>query len=291
MADVPLRLNPSRDIQAIKALRQNRQNSDGLYTNASTGLSSRNRRDVINKAVKLVPCNAAYIVRRRLRRGWTLSDALNTAQLCDSSAVLTDSLINYWKFEESSGTRFPTVGSLNMTEVSTTITAVAGKNGNSASFDDSEGFQTTSFALPLPYSIAVWVNLTYDGVNDLIIIRQSDGSNSRRLDISGVDGNNTFFGSLTGSKSVSPDPISSGVWSLMIFTVDASGVIKGSVNGQILVTGSTVISNPGAGLLQVGRAVTSPTPACAVDSLFIFNKALSQADVTQLWNGGAGYFP
>ncbi len=80
MADIPLRINPARDIVQIKSLRLNRKNNKGLYVNTSTGFSSRNRRAVINQANLVATGTTEPIVRRRLRRGWSLQDALTTAQ-------------------------------------------------------------------------------------------------------------------------------------------------------------------------------------------------------------------
>jgi ribosome-binding protein aMBF1 (putative translation factor) len=80
MADIPLRVNPAQDIRQIKALRLNRKNNRGLYVNTSTGFSSRDRRDVIDRADDIATGNNQVIVRRRLRRGWSLQDALTTPQ-------------------------------------------------------------------------------------------------------------------------------------------------------------------------------------------------------------------
>lgn len=80
MADIPMRVNPAHDIKQIKALRLNRKNNRGLYVNTSTGFSSRDRRDVINRAVAIATGTTPPIDRRRLRRGWSLQDALVTPQ-------------------------------------------------------------------------------------------------------------------------------------------------------------------------------------------------------------------
>jgi hypothetical protein len=80
MADIELRLNPAREIRGTKTLRLNRKNNKGLYVNTATGFSSRNRRDVITRANRLAVNTTPAIVRRRLRRGWNLQDALTTPQ-------------------------------------------------------------------------------------------------------------------------------------------------------------------------------------------------------------------
>lgn len=81
MAEVAQRLNSARDIIQIKALRLNRKNNRGEYINLTTGERGRDRRmKVINPAVQRTARTTAPIDRRRLRRGWTLTDALNTVQ-------------------------------------------------------------------------------------------------------------------------------------------------------------------------------------------------------------------
>lgn len=78
MATIVKRLNSARDIIQIKALRLNRKNNRGEYVNTTTGLRSRDRRNVINQAVRVTSGTTPPIDRSRLRKGWTLNDALNT---------------------------------------------------------------------------------------------------------------------------------------------------------------------------------------------------------------------
>ena len=81
MANIDLRVNPARDIRKIKSLRLNRKNNKGLYVNTSTGFSSRDRREVIDRADDIAVGVTPAIVRRRLRRGWQLQAALTTNQI------------------------------------------------------------------------------------------------------------------------------------------------------------------------------------------------------------------
>lgn len=79
MAEIVKRLNSARDIQQIKVLRLNRKNNRGEYINLATGERSRDRRGkVINPAVRRTPGTTPPVDRSRLRKGWTLTDALNT---------------------------------------------------------------------------------------------------------------------------------------------------------------------------------------------------------------------
>lgn len=65
-------------VAAKRLMRADRQLTRGLFTNNATGLSSRNRRDILNKTT-IDGENRQGIIRRRLRFGWDLQDALTTA--------------------------------------------------------------------------------------------------------------------------------------------------------------------------------------------------------------------
>lgn len=77
MAEVVYR---TQSVAELKAQRLNRKNNRGLYVNTSTGFTSRDRRNVINRANLLGTNSIAAITRERLRKGWLLQDALTTVQ-------------------------------------------------------------------------------------------------------------------------------------------------------------------------------------------------------------------
>lgn len=83
MAEVVYRLRTIVQHQRaadLKTLRLDRKNNRGLYVNTSTGFSTRNRREMINRAIALGTRAVPSIVRERLRKGWRLQDALTTVQ-------------------------------------------------------------------------------------------------------------------------------------------------------------------------------------------------------------------
>lgn len=203
----------------------------------------------------------------------------------EGEAELLNILTNYWTLNEASGTRFPCYGALNLEE-SGTVGAVAGVDGNAADFGDGETLVTASFALPLPYSIALWVFITTDA-EAIVLLEHVE----RFISIDAATGVVDFTAQFTGGvKNVTPASITLDAWNLIVVSVDSGGVIRASTNGETLVVGDTVTANPGAGIMTIGRN-GSPLPPCAVDALFIFNQALSQAQVDILWNNGDGFFP
>lgn len=207
----------------------------------------------------------------------------------DGEAELLNILTNYWTLNEASGTRFPCYGALNFSE-SGTVGSITGKDGDAADFGDGETLVTASFSLPLPYSIAFWVFIPNSADEEGVQVL-THGSERICFIGSPLDGTVDYSAQFTGGvKNVTTSPITFDAWNLIVVTVDSSGVIKGSTNGEALITGDTVTINPGAGVMRIGRN-GSPLPAFAMDSVFIFNQALSQSQVDLLWNNGDGFFP
>ena len=67
---------------ADRVLRLNRLRNKGLYVDTRTGFSSRDRRTFIQRAISITASNTAMsvtLVRRRLRKCWSLQDAISTA--------------------------------------------------------------------------------------------------------------------------------------------------------------------------------------------------------------------
>lgn len=281
-------------MQAIKTLRLVRKTNRGLYINTSTGFSSRNRRDVINRAIALAPCNTASIVRRRLRRGWTLTDALTT-QACtgDGSQVVNNlpfssvGLIHYWTMDETTGSRQPSVGSEILSESGGPITNAAGKDSNAASFSSGLFLEAQSFLLNLtrPYSLAFWA---YIATNSSLthIVQHSLGM---RVQIA-TTGVVTFLAqeSSVPSYVTTPSVFGYAVWNLLVLTVDSSGIARASLNGETFNVSAGPANSPGTGEFRIGNYVG--TSATRVDEFAIYDRALSQSEAASLWNDGTGRF-
>lgn len=68
--------------RADRTLRLNRTRNKGLYVDTRNGFSSRDRRNFIEQAISTTPSATRMtvaLVRRRLRKCWSLQDAISTA--------------------------------------------------------------------------------------------------------------------------------------------------------------------------------------------------------------------
>jgi hypothetical protein len=275
MAEIELRLNPARDIIQIKALRLGRQTSNGLMTNPATGFASRNRRDVINRAT-VGNCTNAAIVRKRIRKGWTLNDALNTSAC--SNAFPAGGLQHYWSLNETSGTRQDTVGTIALTESGTveSATGIRGFAANGNNQTDSLD-SAASITISAPVSFVMWMNMVafhgtigipfqagnvqiqYDNVGDLRFV-----------------GAATYLTRALGTV---------GAWHLVVLTIDTSNVWRASVDG--LAFTSAQGNAPTSGSLSL---LGSTTINGLIDEVAHYNRALTQDEVNNIWNGGTGRF-
>lgn len=64
-----------------RTLRLNRRRNKGLYVDTRNGFSSRDRRNFIEQAISITASSTPMtvaLVRRRLRKCWSLQDAIST---------------------------------------------------------------------------------------------------------------------------------------------------------------------------------------------------------------------
>lgn len=274
MADIELRLNPARDIIQIKALRLGRQTSNGLMTNPATGFASRNRRDVINRAIA-GNCTTAAIVRKRIRKGWTLNDALNTS-MC-SGAFPAGGLQHYWSLNEASGTRQDTVGTIALTE-SGTVESAAGKRGLAANGNNQTDTLNSAAAVTIsaPVSFVVWMNMV--AFHGTIGIPFQAGNVQIQYDNVG----NVRFVSTATYITLPLGAI--GAWHMVVLTIDPSNVWRASVDGLAFTSAQGIAPTSGSVILL------SSVINGLIDEVAHYNRALSQDEVNNIWNGGTGRF-
>lgn len=229
-----------------------------------------------------------YVVRRRLRRGWTPIDAVNTPYHPDQDLFLFH-LERYWKFEETSGSRFATIGDITLIP-SAAIGTVAGKNGLAASFNEGEYCNSSEpFTIGRPFTIALWIYIPTGASFEDFILFQAGITGTRQIVVTSED---SYLGYVNGDlglgyadTSFVPDE-----WNFFTFSVSASGILQYTKNGSQLMNGVNSLIDPSPGTLQIGSLI-GPGSFVRFDSLMIFRKALTQEEIDRLWNSGAGYFP
>lgn len=275
MADIELRLSPARDMQQIRALRLGRQLSNGLLTNPATGFASRNRRDVINRAT-VGNCTTAAIVRKRIRKGWTLGDALNTSACANTFPA--GGLVHYWSLNETSGTRQDTIGTIALVE-SGTVESTTGIRGLAANGNSQSDLLISAAPVTIsaPVTFAMWLRMSAFHGTIGVPFQTAGGVQIQYDNV----GNLRFVGSATYITL----PLGAfNVWHLVVLTIDSSNVWRASVDGLTFTQAAG--SAPTSGTITLLQSVIPGF----IDELAHYNRILTQDEVNNIWNGGAGRF-
>ena len=218
---------------------------------------------------------------------------------------LTTNLVSYWKLDESSGNAADSVGGNTLTN-NGTVTYSAGKINNAADFDGSTDYlsKTDNAALSITnnLSISCWINQGAGRITNDIIVAKSMAANLgyelRIRNSAGADWAPTTYISQTGDN-VTEDQWytatgyinSTGTW-YHIVTTYASGTcliyVNASSIGLTNSGGTTSIFDNTTAFTVGARADPLEYFHGSIDEVGIWNRVLSAAEVTTLYNGGAG---
>jgi len=213
--------------------------------------------------------------------------AVNASLLCQilDMSSLPSGLIHYWSLNEAAGSaRVDSIGGVNLSENGGTIDSVLGKNANAVQFTNNNSLiSAAQIEWNSDFSLAAWVKL--DGIGDFVIA-DTILSNPHFICTNGATGSIQAIGS-DNSATLLTTSISIGVFHLLVLTC-------GSVTQALYVDGSIVDTNGDVG----GHSANGPIQirrfnfsGAIVDAVMVFNRVLTQQDITSLWNSGAGKFP
>ena len=210
--------------------------------------------------------------------------------VCFIHTTLITGLVAYWKFDESSGNAIDSVGGV--PAVNNNVTYAAGFNGNAAVFNNSNAYMHAILTMPSGAgsadSFAIWVYQT--------------GAQSEQKDIMGSgysihlweNPNRTIiygnWTSVTNEQFNSTGTILDNQWNLVVVTsLSASSskcYINGVLAGQNNLTGNLV----NAGYIEFGRHPNFNGNYLngKLDNAGYWNRELTQAEVTTLYNSGVG---
>jgi hypothetical protein len=221
----------------------------------------------------------------------------------DTSGTIGDSLVAYWKLEESSGNRSDFVSAMALTDTNT-VTSTAGKVGTSAFFTsaNSEMLTVTDNATlsmgDIDFTIACWVNLTSTVGNYTVFGKWNSAGNSREYGLRLTTTTWQFLVSGTGLgagdlKTVSLGTPSTSTWYFLVVYHDATANEIGiSINGGAFTTTATSAGVfDGTANFQMGALESSDYFGGAVDELGIWKKKLSSTEISDLYNSGSGNTP
>ena len=210
--------------------------------------------------------------------------------------ALTDNLVHYWKLDESSGNAADAVGGLTLTNTNTVTYAAAKINNGAVLTAGSSNYLTGNMTLGslTNYSLSFWANRSSS--SNYIIVGKDDSEN-----VGGVwihsDGNVYFRVENANSvfQGAADDTTS---WNHYVLTYDGT---QGTPANRIVgyrdassLTLSTVGDDPptttnGTKPFTIGADTDSTNYSTGtVDEVGVWTRTLSGAEVTSLYNGGAG---
>jgi hypothetical protein len=219
-------------------------------------------------------------------------------------ANLTDLLVAHWKLDETSGTRYDSVGSLNLNPGSldeSSLAYIQGIIGNAADFSEST-YLTSSSQIQLSgreSAISFWIKSSISGGSyaEYIAISISDCPSLYITDQGDIGAAASPGGMSEANRLRSNGTINNDTWRHIVITGD--GIIqKLYIDGALDVT-TTIPSSDQGGTFQStnsrivminGNEFNPPdfgTSPFSLDSLSVWNRNLTEAEVTRLYNNGA----
>lgn len=224
-----------------------------------------------------------------------------------ASAALTDNLIAYWNLNEESGTREDSTAANEDLTDNNTVLFGTGKIGNAADFELSNSESLSNAGITAgnggDFSISMWVNyeaFTHDG--NLFTYGPASVANMLRIVLGTAGGNKMtvewWDNAVAHSSRTFTLPASSlGTWYHIVATFDVSAGQTGILLYQ---DGSAVTPTEGDNAAS-SRSNTTELFALASfrassnyfdglqDEIGIWDRVLTSAEVTSLYNGGAGF--
>jgi hypothetical protein len=212
-------------------------------------------------------------------------------------STLLTGLDHAWKFDETSGNRVAVVGGVNLTDVGG-VGYISGKNGNAADFNAGTDYLhgnitkygTGTIALGgAECAFAFWVYPRSTAGYQTMLSRFNVATQGVQL----IDRNGTTLRWYVGSTQHGSEPaLTQDAWNFIV--CQRSGdQLQVSVNGATLVNGASVT---GGNLtddrdFEVGlRSASINALDGAIDAPLIYNRPLTQAEITELYAGGTGFF-
>jgi hypothetical protein len=207
---------------------------------------------------------------------------------------LSTGILSYWNLN---GNANDYIGSYNGTP--TNITWSAGKIGQGASYEtNSSAIRTNNFSFPATFSISAWINSSSlsSPVFGKAIFGQwyyttSEKSALLWIDTTSAPNKFNFIISSNGSASTSIQSITTpvnGSWYFVTATYDGSVMrlyINGLLEAQINYGGGVYPANKP---IEFGTYDSQAFYAGLLDEVGLWNRAITQEEVTILYNTGSG---
>ncbi len=219
--------------------------------------------------------------------------------------ALSNGLVGYWKMDESSGNAADASGNAQTLTNTNIATFAAGKYGNAGSLasassqyftcTDANCGGTTELDVPTTFTASAWVNKPDVTQNYAMIIAKSTGGgdtgNAYELRFNSTTGKIQFVSYIGGAYQsiASNTALTNSTWQHVTVTYDGA-YLRLFLNGAsdatpVAVTGA--MSNSAADF-AIGRRADGYYYNGSIDEARVYNRALSPAEVSQLYNFAPG---
>jgi uncharacterized protein (TIGR02145 family) len=212
------------------------------------------------------------------------------------SGTLTNGLVGYWPFcgnaNDLSGN-----GNNGTVNGATLTTDRFGAANQAYSFDGVDDYCNLNSQLPNSFSISLWARIdsfkVYNGISSELLstFNQNFGSSGFVFRTDAIPNKIVSgFWNINGNQIVSKDNIQQFQWNQYLLSY-SSGLLKLYFNGIICdsIVGTYVQNNQNL-FLAARQVYQGNNPAffadCALDDIGIWNRSLTQAEITQLYNAG-----
>jgi len=210
----------------------------------------------------------------------------------------TTNLVNDWSMDETSGTRADSHGSADLTD-NNTVTSATGVISNAASFNPANSEYLSSSTQPVTGTVArateCWFKTSYSGTDSQCITDYGAGSTGERWRI-GIDDGGLVALRVFGATKIWDSSWNDGNWHHLVMQVAASSecddvevYVDGTLDTSASGASATVSIDTGTGSQRIGiRSNTTRGFNGQIDEFRNWNRVLTSAEITWLYNGGSG---
>lgn len=224
---------------------------------------------------------------------------LTSAALCAffASAPLAHAaseLVGYWRFDESSGNAVDSSGNL-VDLANNNVVYGAGKYGNAAYFNGTTAYFTgTGPNLNgQSFTFSAWLWREAGGGQEIYFSQGSGDGDNNNLHLRIYDDGLMRFGYLNNDLDAPAGTFTMGQWNYVVLTYDADTnarkiYLNGGAPKASDISASDFLGNTN---LNIGRWIRNGGDQYwtgRIDDLKIYNRALTEAEVTAIAEGGAG---
>jgi peptidoglycan hydrolase-like protein with peptidoglycan-binding domain len=229
------------------------------------------------------------------QRATTFFFILSCVAILFPAGVFASELIGHWKFDETSGGAVDSTGNHATLTNNNGVTYSTGQYGNAAYFNGTNQYFSGigPNLASQSFTFSAWLWRDSDAVNERIYFSLGDTNSGQNHNLHLRVGDDGFmrFGFLSNDLDAPSGTFAEGQWNHVVLTYDAgTNVRKIYLNGGAAKASDTSGSDfLGDTLLNIGRWSNGAQYWDGrIDDLKIYNRALTQNEITDIAEGGVG---